>query len=109
MLLGDHRRAMGFLRKNVESLAGELLRERFGMPGILAVNSHAWLARCLAELGAFPEGIAHGEEAVRIAEAVDHPNSLIHAYLGVGFLSLRQRDLARAIPVLERGLDLCRV
>ena len=48
------------------------------------------------------------EEAVRIAEAVDHPYSLIHAYLGVGFLSLRQRDLSRAIPVLERCLELCR-
>ena len=71
--------------------------------------SRAWLARCLAELGAFPEGIAHAEEAVRIAEAVDHPNSLIHAYLGVGFLSLRKRDLSRAIPVLERCLELCRV
>jgi class 3 adenylate cyclase/tetratricopeptide (TPR) repeat protein len=107
--VGNHRRAMEFLRKNVQSLVGELLRERFGTPSILAVNSHAWLARCLAELGAFPEGSAHGEEAVRIAEAADHPNSLIHAYLGVGFLSVRQRDLARAIPVLERGLDLCRV
>ena len=107
--LGDHRRAMGLLRSNVESLAGDLLRERFGLTGLPAVLSRAWLARCLAELGAFPEGIAHAEEAVRIAEAVDHPNSLIHAYLGVGFLSLRQRDLSRAIPVLERGLDLCRV
>ena len=108
-VLGDHRRAMGLLRSNVESLAGDLLRERFGLTGLPAVLSRAWLARCLAELGAFPEGIAHAEEAVRIAEAVDHPNSLIHAYLGVGFLSLRQRDLSRAIPVLERGLDLCRV
>ena len=107
--LGDHRRAMGLLRSNVESLAGDLLRERFGLTGLPAVLSRAWLARCLAELGAFPEGIAHAEEAVRIAEAVDHPNSLIHAYLGVGFLSLRQRDLSRAIPVLERCLDLCRV
>ena len=107
--LGDHRRAMGLLRSNVESLAGDLIRERFGLAGLPAVLSRAWLARCLAELGAFPEGIAHGEEAVRIAEAVDHPNSLIHAYLGVGFLSLRQRDLSRAIPVLERCLDLCRV
>jgi tetratricopeptide (TPR) repeat protein len=107
--VGNHRRAMEFLRKNVQSLTGELLRERFGTPSILAVNSHAWLARCLAELGVFPEGSAHGEEAVRIAAAVDHPNSLIHAYLGVGFLSIRKRDLARAIAVLERGLDLCRV
>jgi tetratricopeptide (TPR) repeat protein len=60
-------------------------------------------------LGAFPEGITYGEEAVRIAEVVDHPSTLIHAYLGVGFLSIRTRDLSRAIPVLERCLDLCRV
>jgi len=107
--LGDHRRSMELLRSNVESLEGELLRERFGLNGLASVLSRAWLARCLAELGAFPEGIAYGEEAVRVAEAVDHPSTLIHAYLGAGFLSLRMRDLDRAIPVLERCLDLCRV
>jgi class 3 adenylate cyclase/tetratricopeptide (TPR) repeat protein len=108
-ILGDQRRAMGLLRRNVESLVGDLLREFFGVASLPAVVSRAWLARCLAELGAFPEGIAHAEEAVRIAEAVDHPLSLLHAYLGVGFLSLRQRDLSRAISVLEGGLELCRV
>jgi tetratricopeptide (TPR) repeat protein len=107
--LGDQRQTLGLLKRNVESLAGDLLHERFGLAGLPAVLSRAWLARCLAELGAFPEGIAHGEEAVRIAEAVDHPNSLLYAYLGVGILSLRKGDLSRAIPVLERGLDLCRV
>jgi class 3 adenylate cyclase/tetratricopeptide (TPR) repeat protein len=107
--LGDHRRAIGLLRSNVESLAGGLLHERFSMAGLPAVQSRAWLARCLAELGAFLEGSTHAEEALRIAEAVDHPNSLMHAYLGVGFLSLRQRDLSRAIPMLERCLELCRV
>src|SRR4029450_11179725 len=100
---------MGLLRRNIESLAGDLLRERFGMTALPAVVSRAWLVRCLAQMGVFPEGIAHAEEAVRIAEAVDHPNSLIHAYLGVGSLSLRTRDVSRAIPVLERGLELCRV
>jgi class 3 adenylate cyclase/tetratricopeptide (TPR) repeat protein len=108
-ILGDHRRAMGLLRSNVESLVGDLIRESFGLVGHPSVNSRSWLARCLTELGAFPEGVAHGEEAIRIAEAVDHPHSLILAYLGVGFLALRQRDLSRAIPVLERCLDLCRV
>jgi predicted ATPase len=107
--LGNYRQALELLGGNVESLAGDLIRERFGMIGLPAVASRAWLARCLAELGACPEASTHGEEAVRIAEAVDHPNSLIIAYLGVGFLSLRQRDLSRAIPVLERCLELCRV
>jgi len=93
----------------VESLTGDLIRERFGLTALASVGSRAWLARCLAELGAFPEGSAHAEEAVRVAEAVDHPSTLIITYLGVGFLSLRTRDLSRAIPVLERCLELCRV
>ena len=108
-ILGDHHRAMGLLRSNVELLEGDLIRERFGMIGLPAVLSRAWLVRCLAELGAFPEGLVHGEEAVRIAEAVDHPPSFIYAYLGVGFLALRTRDLSRAISALEHCLDLCRI
>ena len=60
-------------------------------------------------LGEFSEGIGHGEESVRIAEAVDHPFSLVEAYRGIGYLYLRKGDLHRAIPVLERGLSLCRV
>jgi tetratricopeptide (TPR) repeat protein len=108
-ILGDHRRAMGLLRSNIESLAGDRLRERLGMSALPAVASRAWLVLCLAELGAFPEGIAYAEEAVRIAEAVDHPQSLIFAYHSIGLLSLRQQGLSRAIPVLERCLEICRV
>ena len=33
------------------------------------MTSRDILARCLAELGAFTEGLAHGEEGLRIAEA----------------------------------------
>jgi tetratricopeptide (TPR) repeat protein len=99
---------MELLRRNVESLAGDLIHERFGTVGVRAVLSRAWLARCLAELGAFPEGIAHAEEAVRVAGAFGRSNALIYAYLGVGCLSLRKGDLSRTIPVLERCLDLCR-
>src|SRR5262245_8755658 len=43
--LGDQRRAMGFLRKNVESLAGDLIRERFGMGSLPSVISRAWFVR----------------------------------------------------------------
>src|SRR5262245_26251887 len=99
--LGDYRRAMGLLRSNVEVLAGDLIRQSFGLLGLPSVLSRDWLVRCLAELGIFPEGIAHAEEAVRIAEVADHPNSLIHAYLGGGLLFLRMRDLSRAIPILK--------
>jgi len=108
-VLGDHRQAIGLLHRNVEWLAGDLRRERFGLTSLPAVSSRAWLVRCLAELGVFSEATAHAEAAIRIAEGADHPNSLVHAYLSVGFLALRQRDLSRAIRVLERCLELCRV
>jgi tetratricopeptide (TPR) repeat protein len=61
----------------------------------------------LAEMGTFAEAIARGEEGVGIAEAADHPFSLIWAYAGIGKLYLDQGDVHRGLPVLERGLALC--
>jgi class 3 adenylate cyclase/tetratricopeptide (TPR) repeat protein len=107
--LGDYRRAVDCFRRNVASVTGELIRERFGMTGIPAVMSRTWLVSCLADLGIFDEGTARGEEAVRLAEAVDHPFSLTQAYFALGTLYLRKGDLHQAIPMLERGLGLCQV
>jgi class 3 adenylate cyclase/tetratricopeptide (TPR) repeat protein len=105
--LGDYRRAMDCLGWNMASLEGDLIRERFGMTGLPAVLSRVYLSWSLAELGVFTEGVAKGEEGVRIAEAADHPFSLIWAYVGIGHLYLRKGDLPRGIPVLERGFGLC--
>jgi hypothetical protein len=58
------------------------------------------LARCLAELSAFTEGLAHGEEGLRIAEAVNHPPSLIEACHGIGYV-LAGRP-SEALPLLEQ-------
>ena len=57
--------------------------------------------------GTFTEGLALAEEGLRIAESVPHPFSLIEACRGVSMLYLRQGDVQRAIPVLERGMALC--
>ena len=97
----------GLLRADVASLDGARRRERFGQVFLPAVLSRAWLAWCHAELGTFAEGSALGEEGLRIAEAVDHPGSLMFAYWGIGLLALRQGDLPRALPLLERGLGIC--
>ena len=67
----------------------------------------AELSEALAELGEFAEGIAYGEEAIRIAEAVDHPFSRAMAYWGIGNLYLYKGDLPKAISMLERGLEFC--
>ena len=104
---GDYGRAVDCFRRNVVSLTGDLIRERFGMIGLPAVLSRTWLVSCLAELGVFAEGVARGDEAVRMTEGVDHPFSVIQAYFGLGELYLRKGDLPKAIPLLERGLELC--
>ncbi len=105
---GDYRRGAALLRRNVESLAGALLHERFGTAGSHSVLARGWLVSCLAELGEFGEAAARGEEGVRIAEAVDEPFTLIQAYLGIGNLHLGTGEFDRAVTPLERALDLCR-
>ena len=89
------------------TLQGELLYERFGANGSVAAISRAWLSYCHAERGAFTEGLAMAEEGRRIAETVNHPFSLIEACYGVSVVYLRQGDVQRAIPMLERAMGLC--
>jgi class 3 adenylate cyclase/tetratricopeptide (TPR) repeat protein len=104
---GNYRRAIDCYKQTVASLDGAQRRERFGHVFLPAVLSHADLAICHAELGIFAAGRAYGEEGLRIAEAVHHPGSLMLAYRGLGLLSLRQGDLHRALPLLERALSIC--
>jgi transcriptional regulator with AAA-type ATPase domain/tetratricopeptide (TPR) repeat protein len=105
---GDYRRATAFLEKNLVALGSDRALDSFGFPQLPSVHSRTCLVWCLAELGEFAAGIAHGEEAVRIAESVDQPLTAATAYAGIGALHVRRGDLRAAIPVLERGLDLCR-
>jgi tetratricopeptide (TPR) repeat protein len=107
--IGDYRRAVDVLKRNVASLAGEHNRERFGLPGAASVFSRMWLSWCLAECGAFAEGITQGEAGRQIAEGIMHPYTLTLAYLGIGGVHLAKGDLRMAIARLERGLGLCQV
>ena len=54
-----------------------------------------------------PKARALGEEGLRIAEAAAHPVSLMIALWGMGLLALRQGDLQRALPRLERAVGIC--
>jgi class 3 adenylate cyclase/tetratricopeptide (TPR) repeat protein len=106
--LGEYRQAVETVSNAITSLHGERTYRRFGTAGNTFVLCTMVLAWSQAELGFFAEGIASGEEAVRVAKVIDHPLSLMFADLGVGYLYLVQGDLARAVPTLERGLAACR-
>src|SRR5262249_829771 len=104
---GDYQRALDCLGWNVAFLEGDRSRERFGMTGLPAVLSRVYLSWYLAELGGVGEGVARAEEGLRIAEAAEHPFSLIWAYVGIGQLSLRTGDFHLGLPMLERSFGLC--
>jgi tetratricopeptide (TPR) repeat protein len=106
--LGDYHRATDLLRSNVASLEGERLYGSFGTAGLFSIISRSILAYCLMELGVFAEAIALGEEAVRIAEAVNQPGMLASACHSASVLYLRKGAFPKAIPLLERGVELCR-
>ena len=102
--LGDYRPAIKVLEENVADL-DEGIRERFGtMPPALASS---WLlAVCHSELGQFVDGVAHGNQGLRLAEMVDQPRSLAPAHWGVGYLYCQIGQFPDAIGALERTIAL---
>jgi DNA-binding winged helix-turn-helix (wHTH) protein/tetratricopeptide (TPR) repeat protein len=105
---GDYHRAIRCFREAMAALEGVPRSERFGQVNLPAVLCCAHLAWCHAELGTFAEGRRCGEEGLRIAEAAASPVSVMYAAWGIGLLALRQGDLSRALPVLERAVEICR-
>ncbi|HZW74737.1 MAG TPA: tetratricopeptide repeat protein, partial [Caldimonas sp.] len=81
-------------------------RDRFGLPQLPAVHQCTTLAWCLAELGRFGDGVAHGREAVAIGESVEAPLNLIVGCAGLGVVYFRQGELDAAQAILERGVAL---
>jgi tetratricopeptide (TPR) repeat protein len=104
---GDYRRAIACYGQAAAVFDGARHHERFGQIIVPAVSHRAWLALCYAELGLFAEGITLGQEGLRIAEASHHPISLMFACWKIGLLALRQGDLPRALPLLERAMSIC--
>jgi tetratricopeptide (TPR) repeat protein len=118
--LADYHRVLECFRRNREALTGGQLREEtslVGLPpggglrssriGLFNPSMHTWLVWCLAELGAFAEGLARAEAGVQAAEAGGDLDDRATAAYGLGLLYLRNGDFQKAASVLERGFRLC--
>ena len=105
---GDYRRAEDLLLKVLRLLEGDLSRERFGLAGFPAVMARFYLDCVLADQGKFEQGIIHGQEGIRLAEALDHPYSLTVMCSARGYLHVAKGELSYAVCMLERGVALGR-
>jgi tetratricopeptide (TPR) repeat protein len=103
---GDYRQVLDVAPQMIAVLTEDRLAERFGLPICPGLIGRGYVAMCLAELGDFAEGAGRGEEAVRLAEAVAQPNSLVVVQWSVGLCYRRQGVLQQAILLLERSLAL---
>jgi tetratricopeptide (TPR) repeat protein len=107
--VGDFVRSVELLRQTVDALGRGPMPEDSRLPRYLAAWPRAWLAHGLANLGQFAEAIANGKEAVGIAEAADHPHSVIEARAALGRVHLARGELKRAIALFESGLAPTRI
>jgi class 3 adenylate cyclase/tetratricopeptide (TPR) repeat protein len=105
---GDYPGTEHASRRLMQLLQGDRNRERFGLALFPAVLSRAHLACALADQGVFDEGEAHGQDAIRIAETLEQPLSLIFACLWLAYVNSLKGDLSQAARLLERTVALCR-
>ena len=106
-MIGDYDRAIYHFKKNVDSLVGDQIYDRFGLAFLASVGSHFQFVEILSDRGEFNEAGIHGDEAVRIAEVANHPFSLNTAYMAVGYLHFRKGAMDKAIALLERSMEIC--
>ena len=105
---GDYRQAEELLRNVLHSLEGDLSRDRFGLAGFPSVLARGYLTWALADRGEFREGIIHGQEGFRLAEALDHPYSLTFACWRLAPLHIIRGEFNQAVRLLERGVAVSR-
>ena len=100
---GDYRQAAVTLREFLSAVeaAGASSLSSGATP--LVVNSTAYLAWSLAELGEFAEATRRAQESLRLMQALENPLGLIMACMGAGLADLRQGNASAAISVLEHG------
>ncbi|HTI55984.1 MAG TPA: adenylate/guanylate cyclase domain-containing protein [Verrucomicrobiae bacterium] len=111
--LGDYRRAAEHERRAAafprdEAASGGFGPTQTGSPAGFRAVSLGWLARCLAEIGEFDEGIERGREAIRLAEEIDRAYTLVSACWGLGYLYGVRGDLEPATLLLDRALTSAR-
>jgi class 3 adenylate cyclase/tetratricopeptide (TPR) repeat protein len=108
--MGRYRDSMSVLTRAIANVDNANLRyERFGTANIISVICRVWKVQCLAQLGAFQDGLLNAREAIQIAEESKHPYSLAYARCSQGLLLLVQGEIDEAMRVLEECTKFCQL
>jgi tetratricopeptide (TPR) repeat protein len=105
--LAEYQEAEEVYLENVQMLTIAEEQVRLGATSTLVVST-AWLVLPLADRGAFVEGLAHGHAALALAEATPDPYGIVSASYCLAYLHCQKGEVDLAIPLLERGLAICR-
>jgi class 3 adenylate cyclase/tetratricopeptide (TPR) repeat protein len=100
--------ASTLFRRIIQLLQKDRAGETFGLPFLPAVFSRiyqGWASTCT---GNFRPGRDTVEEALQIAESVDHPFTTVWAHVGIGLVRFGQGHVADALVALESSLALWR-
>jgi class 3 adenylate cyclase/tetratricopeptide (TPR) repeat protein len=115
-IMGNARRDIGRVTEAVrEFTAGLSLFETLNgygeEPGFvfpIYVSLSAWRAEAYAALGEFPQAILSAQEALRVANDIQHPTSLTVANRHLGYVHSLRGEVETAISFLERALAIGR-
>ena len=105
--IGDFRGGAERLQENICAIRPEREQDFFNLALPASILSRAFRIPCLADLGDFNEAIALGQEAVRLAEKFDRTLDRVYAFRALAYAYLRIGDFDSALPIVERGLELC--
>jgi tetratricopeptide (TPR) repeat protein len=103
---GEYQRAIQWFRRTANLARGPLLGERFGHVGLPSVMAQSYLSSSHAELGMFSTALAHGKQAIRLAERLDHSFSRVICGIGLAVTVLAFGDAEQAAAILEEGYTL---
>jgi class 3 adenylate cyclase/tetratricopeptide (TPR) repeat protein len=106
--IGDYPSQIEIHQKVRKKLIGEDAFKQHGLASLPGALSRSMIVLGQAELGNFDNIEEIGHEAIEIAEQVRNTLTLIFVYNFVAMAYLRQGRLEPALPLLEKGHELCR-
>ncbi len=106
--IGDYPKQIEIHQKVRKKLIGEDAFKQHGLASLPGALSRSMIVLGLAELGNFDEIEKIGSEALEIAEQVRNALTLTFVYNFLAMAYLRLGKLEPALPLLEKGHELCR-